>query len=419
MRIKISAISYKYILATLTVILVVSAGCKSKSGNTDISAIDSALETYTCPMHLQLIAHQPGNCPICGMALVKRESANREISNVDLSTLLQSTNSVIVSSIPVTSLQHSAEQMQIEALGRIEYDTRFVKTIPARISGRVEKLYVKYRYQQVHAGDKVMDIYSPELLNSQENLLFILRNDPSNTTLINAAKQRLLLLGMSGGQLQQVMTSGKALFTVSVYSNYTGHVHEAGNMNTTSQDMNGSGITEELALKEGMYVKKGQQMFQIYNMAKSRVTLNLFAGDDTFVKAGTPVTITPETAPDKKFLSKISFIEPFYRSNSKTLTARIYFNNAESDLPVGSQVKATISVNTKMNNWLPRQAVLSLGLSNVVMLKETDAFRVHAVRTGIITNGLIQIIDGLDNKDSVATDAQFLMDSESFIKVKQ
>ena len=236
MRIKISAISYKYILATLTVILVVSAGCKSKSGNTDISAIDSALETYTCPMHLQLIAHQPGNCPICGMALVKRESANREISNVDLSTLLQSTNSIIVSSIPVTSLQHSAEQMQIEALGRIEYDTRFVKTIPARISGRVEKLYVKYRYQQVHAGDKVMDIYSPELLNSQENLLFILRNDPSNTTLINAAKQRLLLLGMSGGQLQQVMTSGKALFTVSVYSNYTGHVHEAGNMKEGAVD---------------------------------------------------------------------------------------------------------------------------------------------------------------------------------------
>ncbi|MFI5192419.1 MAG: efflux RND transporter periplasmic adaptor subunit [Chitinophagales bacterium] len=413
------SISKKYILTGFAIALLAFAGCKPKTGNTDVAVADSVKETYTCPMHPQIMESHPGNCPVCGMALVKRENAKREISQVDLSTLLQPTNRVVLSSIPVISLQHAVQQKEIDAFGRIEYDTRFIKTIAARISGRIERLYVRYRYQHVHAGDKIMDIYSPELLTGQENLLFILKNDPANISLINAAKERLLLLGMSSGQLRQVIAQSKPLFTVSLYSNCTGHVHESGNMNNASGQMNMPGMTEELSLKEGMYVQKGQPVFQIYNMTNSWVTLSLFAGDNTLVTAGTPVTIIPETAPDKKFVSKISFIEPFYRSNSKTLTARVYFNNISMDLPVGSQVKAIIPVRTKMESWLPQQAVLSLGLNKVVMLKNGDVFEVHPVHTGIVANDLIQIRDGLNDQDSVAADAQFLIDSESFIKVNQ
>jgi Cu(I)/Ag(I) efflux system membrane fusion protein len=419
MRIKVSTIPYTYTLAAFVVVLLALGGCKSKSRNKDISAADSTAETYTCPMHPQVVAHHPGNCPICGMALVKKENASRESSQIDLSTLLQPTNSVVLSSIPVISMRHSAAQMEVDALGRIEYDTRSLNVISARVSGRVEKLYVKYRFQEVHAGERIMDIYSPELLTGQQNLLFILKNDPDNNGLIHAAKQRLLLLGMTDGQLQQVIATGKALFTVSVYSGYMGHIHEAGSMNASSQPMNMPGMTEELSLKEGMYVEKGQPVFQMYNMSKGWVALNLFAGDNTFVTVGTPVRIIPETEPDKKFISKISFIEPFFRTNSKTVTARVYFNNAALELPVGSQVKAVLSVHTKATDWLPRQAVLSLGLNRVVMLKKGDAFSVHAVRTGIIAHDQIEITDGLSTGDSVATDAQFLMDSESFIKVKQ
>lgn len=419
MSIKFSSISKKYILTGFAIASMAIAGCKPKTGKTDVAVADSVKETYTCPMHPQIMESHPGNCPVCGMALVKRENAKREISQVDLSTLLQPTNRVVLSSIPVISLQHAVQQKEIDAFGRIEYDTRFVKTIAARISGRIEKLYVRYRYQHIHAGDKIMDIYSPELLTGQENLLFILKNDPANISLINAAKERLLLLGMNGSQLQQVIAKSKPLFTVSVYSNYTGHVHESGNMNNAAGQMNTPGVTEELSLKEGMYVQKGQPVFQIYNMAKSWVTLSLFAGDNTLVAAGTPVTIIPETAPDKKFVSKISFIEPFYRSNGKTLTARVYFDNLSMDLPVGSQVKAIIPVRTNMEGWLPQQAVLSLGLNKVVMLKNGDFFEVHPVHTGIVANDLIQIRDGLNDQDSVAADAQFLIDSESFIKVNQ
>lgn len=122
---------------------------------------------------------------------------------------------------------------------------------------------------------------------------------------------------------------------------------------------------------------------------------------------GLPVTIIPETAPDKKVLSKIGFIEPFYKNNSKTVSPRVYLNNSKLMIPVGSQVKATININTKFDNWLPKESVLSLGLNKIVFLKKGGVFKAHPVSTGIKANDLIQITDGLGTKDSVAVNAQF------------
>jgi Cu(I)/Ag(I) efflux system membrane fusion protein len=394
-------------------------GCKSNSDNKKNSANADTVEIYTCPMHPQIIRHEPGNCPLCGMPLVKKENASREISEVDLSTLLQSTNNTVVSSIPVTTMQFANQQVQLEALGSVEYDTRFMRTISSRVSGRIENLYIKYRYQPVRAGDRIMDIYSPELLTGQQNLLFLVKNDPTNTSLINAAKQRLLLLGMNNNQLQKIISSGKALLSVTIYSDYSGHVHEAGNIASASQQTIPMNVTNELSIKEGMYIEKGQPVFQVNNMDKVWVNLNFFPGENSLIKVGLPLTIIPETAPDKKIISKIGFIEPFYKDGSKTVSARVYLNNSKLMIPVGSQVKATLNINTTLNNWLPKESVLSLGLNKIVFLKKGGVFKAQPVSTGISANNLIQITDGLGTQDSVAVDAQFLIDSEGFIKVKK
>jgi Cu(I)/Ag(I) efflux system membrane fusion protein len=386
--------------------------------------VQAAEDIYTCPMHPQVIEHHPGNCPICGMTLVKKEFTAAEAKNasVDLHTLLRPTNSAVVSGIPVTTLQQASPSLSIAALGRVDYDTRRVQTIAARISGRIEKLYVKYRYQHVHMGDKIMDIYSPELLTAQQDLLFILHNDHGNVPLLDAARTKLELLGMDAQQLQQVIESGKPSYKVTVYTHYTGHIHEAGNMTEVSGDSRPMDVSKEmgeLPIKEGMYVQKGQTVFQLFNTDQSWIILNIFAGSSSLVKPGSSVTITPETAPDKPFQATISYIEPFYREDSKTLTARVYFDNASKMLPIGSQVKATIRAATGPGAWLPREAVLSLGLHQVVLKRENGLFQVSAVKTGITTDSLIQITSGLSAQDSVAANAQFLMDSESFIKVKK
>jgi membrane fusion protein, copper/silver efflux system len=343
--------------------------------------------------------------------------------DLKIESLLKPTNEFVVSSIPVTTIKKKEEQIEIEALGSVAYDTRQTGSIAARVSGRIEKLYVRYRYQKINKGQHIMDIYSPEIMTAQQNLLFLTRNDPDNTTLIQAAKEKLLLLGMTAAQLQHVIQSNQPFFTIAVYSNYSGHLHEAANsaaMNTADGNMKDvSLITEELSLKEGMYVQKGQTVFVLYNPNHAWAVLNIYGDNQELVKVGNTVRVVPETAPEKNFRATVDFIEPFYRKENKTLTVRIYFDNSSYKIPIGSQVSATIFGNTKDAYWLPKDAVLSLGMDKVVFQKIDGGFKAHKVTTGILHKSHIQIMDGLSPADSVAANAQYLMDSESFIKIKE
>ncbi len=400
--------------------VIVVAGCKSsgKEKNADVK------QQYRCPMHHEIVRDKPGNCPICGMDLVPFGGDEKAVTDVNLNTLLRPTNSYVITTVPTTAIQQSEEQIEVEALGTVAYDTRSVGSISSRVSGRIEKLYLKYTFQDISIGQKVMDIYSPELMTAQQNLLFLIKNDADNTSFINAAKEKLLLLGVSAQQLQQIIQQQKPSLTISVYSNYGGHIHDALSMNSPmSAASNISNtepvVTRELMLKEGMYVQKGQTLLSVYNPHKLWAVLNIFADNQSMIKVGNPVRIVPETAPYKDFRARIDFIEPFFREGSKTLTARVYFENHEMNIPVGSQVKATIFGNTLKANWIPKDAVISLGLDKIVFKKFSGVFKALKLETGIAYNNKIQVIDGLTLNDEVAANAQFLMDSESFIKVNE
>lgn len=379
-------------------------------------------DVYTCPMHPDIHKDKPGNCPICGMELVKKETGGVSASDIDLETQIRPTNEYVISTIPVTTIQKREEQIEIQSLGNITYDTREAGSISSRVSGRIEKLYVRFRYQGISKGQHILDIYSPELLTAQQNLLFLLKNDPENVTFIQAAKERLQLLGMSSQQVQRVISSGKPAISIAVYSNYKGHIHEAANgpgMNPlpgTMKDI--SRLTEELSLKEGMYIQKGQSVFTVYNPDRAWVMLNIHGDDQGVVKKGNAVRVIPETAPDRDFRGTIDFIEPYYQEQNKTLTARIYFNNEKMKIPIGSQVTATIFGNTRDAYWLPKEAVLSMGLDKIVFLKTDGGFVARKLNTGITHQQHIQVLSGISETDSVAANAQYLMDSESFIKIK-
>lgn len=411
-------------ISFLILLSVVFFACKQQPKQ-DKEQHQHTADVYTCPMHPQIVRDKPGTCPICKMDLVKKTVTPEKANGIALNVLLRPSNQYVISTISTVHLQASDEPVEIESYGSITYDTRQVGSIATNVSGRIEKLFVKYRYQKIAKGQKIMDIYSPELLTAQQNLLFLLKNDPDNQMMIGAAKQRLLLLGMSNAQLQQVIHTGKTIFTVSVYSGYSGHIHESDGANGMQSQQQQTGmrdvslITEELSLKEGVYVTKGQNLFTIYNPSKAWVVLNIFAGQANMVKVGDKVRIVPETAPDKNFRASISFIEPFYRPDSKTTTARVYYDNSQLNIPIGSQVRATVFAGDRTAKWLPEEAVLSLGLDKVVFLKKGDAFIAHKIEAGIVNNHLIQVLNGLSENDEVAANAQYLVDSESFIRVNQ
>jgi membrane fusion protein, copper/silver efflux system len=414
---------YKYLLFVLVPAMVFFPySCREKSTQEqEEHAEEKAI--YTCPMHPQILRDAPGQCPICGMRLVKKGTNEKKITEIDLNTLLQPTNVFVVSSIPVTTVQQNNELIEVDALGAIAYDARQTGTISARYAGRIEKLYVRYRFQKVAKGQRIMDIYSPELMTAQQNLLFLLKNDALNTSLINAAKQRLLLLGMTASQILSITKSGRPLFAVPVYSDYAGHIHEA-----TPSAMEGAPqramkdipiTTEALSLRPGMYVQKGQPLFSIYNPNKVWASLNIYAEMHMLVQKGDAVVVIPEIAPGKKFRGKIDYIEPFIKEGNKTITARVYFDNSGWHLPIGSQVKATIFSDFTESEWLPVSAVVSLGTDKVVFMKQNGGFKPHKVITGLSYKDKIQVLSGLTAKDTLAQNAQFLIDSESFIKVNE
>ncbi len=404
-------------------IILALTSCQWLNNKEQQSKAKEKVMTYHCPMPQDSVfSDHPGDCPKCGMALVKiqQEAANAE---VNLDDLIKPTNQFVVSNIPVTSYQTSNQEILLESLGNIAYDTRYEGSIAARISGRIERLYVRFRYQHVEKGEKIMEIYSPEMMTAEQNLLFLLKNDPTNSSFISAAKSKLILLGLDERALQELISTQNPKATITIYSNYSGHIHEAGNGSEMKKEPGAmkdlSQLTEELSLKEGMYVQKERTVFQVLNPDRAWAILNLYADQVSLVKKGNLVEIFPETAPDKHFQARIDFIELFFRKDSKTQTVRVFFNNQSLKIPIGSQVTAKIHVATGNAHWLPKDAVLSLGMDKMVFKKEAAGFRAWKVQTGMQHGNLIQIKTGLKETDSVATNAQYLMDSESFINTKQ
>lgn len=411
-------------IVVLVLILLGLVACRNGKGDPpgDQANMSEGV-LYTCPMPQDSIfSKEPGQCPKCGMDLVKMETAKDTSATNALEVLLQPTDEFVLSSVPVTRLQQKEMEMELQALGKITYDPRYTGSIVANISGRIEKLYVRYRFQAVKKGQRIMEIYSPELLTAQQNLLFLLRSDPDNKTMIEAAKDRLLLLGMNPQQMQEVMASGEPAYRVTVYSAYSGHIHEAGNdagMQAGPNVMNDiSLITGELTIKEGMYVQRGQTVFTVYYPQRAWALLNIYAEDQSLIKKGDKVRIVPEAGPGRDFRAQIDLIEPFFRETDKTLAARVYFDNSQLKIPIGSQVRATVFADAKEAGWLPRTAVLSLGMDKVVFIKVGNGFRAARLSTGITYGDYVQVMEGLKAGDEVAVNAQFLTDSESFIKVK-
>lgn len=399
-------------------VVIGTASCNNKE-KTDHTAHDQEKDVYTCPMHPEIIRNAPGSCPICGMDLVKKETGSEAIKDVQLEALLKPVDGFVISTVQVTSVEQRDEDIELDVVGTVAYDTRQAGAISSRVNGRIEKLYVRYKYQPVQKGQRIMDIYSPELMTAQQNLLFLLRNDPNNISLIDAAKDRLRLMGMSAGQVATVVRTGTAIYSVPVFSNYSGFVTDINTVTNgaSADNMQPAPTTNsELTIKEGMYVQNGQAVFTVYNQSKAWILLDIYPVQQTLVQVGNPVRIVPETAPSENFRATVDYIEPVFRTGKKTVAARVYFNNATRRLPIGSRVTANIFAKPKAAWWLPKEAILSLGREKVVFKKEATGFRAIKITTGIEVNRQVQILTGLQNQDSVAVNAQYLVDNEAFIK---
>ncbi len=377
---------------------------------------DSAHATagYTCPMHPAVHSNQPGNCPVCGMKLEKVRTG-KEPLEISLDILLKPANQAVAANVPMVHMTSREEDLELEVPGNVEYDPRYAATISSRISGRITRMYVQYRFQKIATGQPLMELYSPDLVSAQNELLFLLRNDAQNQSLMEAARRKMLLLGMTQEQIQHIIRNGKAEQSVTIYSRHSGVLYENAGANFSSD----VSATTPLSLKEGMYVQQGQSLFSILDPTHARIALQVFPQYEEMLRVGNRVRVQPAANPDQDFRASIAEIVPFYQMQSKSLTARIPFDNTQLQLPIGSAVKATVFTGNKDANWLPEEAVYSLGMDKVVFVREQDGFVAKKVKTGIVSKHLVQILEGLKPEEAVAANAGFLVDSESFIIAKK
>lgn len=419
----------------LSLLLLGVGACKK--GNDHAEHAD----TYTCPMHPTVVSDKPGTCPVCGMDLVRKARAGEEVKiTEDLAQLIKSPNETFIASIKTIKGEFKSMPVSVKAEGLVTYDTRNIYTIPSKVGGRLEKVFLKYAFQAVRKGQKIVEIYSPELITAQRELLYLLENDPGNAGMIESSKNKLYYLGNTKNQVDELIKRKEVTSAFSIYSPYDGYVILEGQqppaITTAPSGSSGSSMGGGMAgsssvssspaspamntssselLREGNYVSSGQTLFKVVNTAALRVELDLPVTQVGRLRLKDAVDVN--LGNEKTLTGEVDFIQPFFTEGQEFVKVRLYVKNS-NHLQIGQLVGATIQLKPVEALWVPRQAVLDLGLEKIVFVKERGVFKPRKIQSGTRTNDWVEITQGVSSSEEVASNAQYLVDSESFIKTK-
>lgn len=409
-------------------------------------------DEYTCPMHPQITQDKPGTCPICGMDLVKKSVAGQDVAiSEDMKDLIKPTNSSVISTIETIRPERKTLPVNITAAGVISYDTRKTYSVPVRFGGRIERLYLKYNYQPVRKGQVIMEIYSPELITAQRELLYVVSQHKEQFEIIESAKQKLQLLGLTKDQIENIIKTGKESFAFPVFSPYSGYIVESnaslpeastasgasstsmsgGGMNKKSGGAMGGGVQPSNAMntansspamggqfstREGMYVATGQSLFKVVDGTRLWAEVYFPAKESSQIKKGELIELHVKGS-QKAIQARVDFIQPFFSEGKQFLQVRSYINAKANEIRVGQLLTAHVVQSHDQALWVPKKAILDLGVQQIVFIKEKANYTPFKVKTGLEANGWVEIIEGLTESVEIAANAQYMIDSESFIKV--
>jgi Cu(I)/Ag(I) efflux system membrane fusion protein len=309
----------------------------------------------------------------------------------------------------------------IRTVGRVEADEGRQTTVNTKVEGWIEKLYVETTGSHVQKGEPLAEIYSPELVATQQEFLIALKwtKDLADSKTQNvqgaspelnqmlakdaqamfaASRQRLILWDISDQQIKNIEESGKTIRTLTLYSPASGF------------------ITQKMAVS-GMKVMPGEKLYDIADLSNLWVIADIYEAELALIKVGDKAAITLAYLPGKEISSQIDYIYPSISAETRTVKVRLKLANSESKLKPQMFTNVEIKINLGRKLMIPESAVIDTGKGMVAYVDlGNGAFEPREIKAGLRTDGYIEVLRGLKAGEKVVSAANFLVDSEAQLK---
>jgi RND family efflux transporter MFP subunit len=375
----------------------------AEGSGTKISKSKRKIKYWRAPMDPTFIRDKPGKGPMDMDLIPVYEDGSEVAGQIKIDPTVVQNIGVKTVKIKRRTLTH-----KIRTIGTLTYDERKVHHIHTKYGGWIEKLHVDFTGQEVKQNDLLMEIYSPELLSTQEELVLAvkykesLKDSPygelteAADSLLASTKKRLELFDVPQHQIEALIRDKKITKTMHIHSPVRGFV------------------IEKKAL-HGMHVQPGMSLYMIADLTNIWVLADIYEYELPWIKVGQKVEMNLSYFPGKKFVGKVTFIDPFLNPTTRTLKVRMEFANPKWNLKPDMYANVTIkSTIAKRGVAVPEEAVIHSGEREIVIVQGPNgAFESREVTLGPQADGYYQVLKGLRSGETVVTSSGFLIDSES------
>ncbi|MCG3725484.1 efflux RND transporter periplasmic adaptor subunit [Vibrio cincinnatiensis] len=296
--------------------------------------------------------------------------------------------------VKTANVEFSKLSPRIETVGYIAFDGSQLWQTNVRVSGWVEKLYINAVGEKVNKGDVLFTLYSPELIQAQEELLNAKRTGRDG--LIQGATERLISLGVDRDQIRQLIRRGKASQTIEIKAL-------------------ANGVIASLNIREGGFLSPAQAVISAGSLEEVWVEAEVFERQAHWISKGSQATMTLDSLPGREWQGEVDYVYPILDPKTRTLRMRLKFTNPNGELKPNMFANLTLQpISDSKVLTVPKSAVIrSGGMTRVVLAQGQGKYRSVRIKTGQEAGDKIEILQGLTLQDRIVTSAHFMLDSES------
>jgi len=359
---------------------------------------------WTCSMHPQIRMEQSGKCPICGMDLIPLVQSGS--SHTDPDAIHLTKEAAALANVLTTKVSRQNPVKKVRLYGKVQVDERLFQSQVAHVPGRIEKLFVNFTGESVRKGQKLAEIYSPDLVTAQQELLETVKTKHLQPELYEASKEKLRQWKLTDEQIGLIESSGKTIYNLEVLSNTSGTV-------TT------------LRVRAGDYVSSGTALFEIADLSHVWILFDAYETDLPFIQQRQNVKFSVQAIPGTDYSGNVAFIDPVIDPVTRVAKVRVEANNLNGKLK--PEMFATGVVSSYMKEYqnnivIPKSAVLWTGKRSIVYVREpgTDepVFNLREIGLGPMLGDSYVVTDGLSEAEEIVTSGTFSVDAAAQLEGK-